>query len=104
MSKKRYDSVVAAKQPQRPKWLLPAIVVGIFVIVIGALAFILGGRREPFEPKVTGGPSAEVETTSVDLGDMRVNTLAESAFKIRNVGDQPLMILGEPRIDVIEGC
>lgn len=104
MSKQRYDRNVTAKQTQRPTWLLPAMLVGLLVIALGALALMLGGRREPFVPKVTGGPSAEVEAASADLGDLRVNTLAESAFKIRNVGDQPLMILGEPRVEVVEGC
>jgi hypothetical protein len=90
--------------PGRPTWLIPAILVGLVVIIVGALALILGNRRAPFEPEVTGMSHAEVNTTSVDLGDVTVNTPVQNAFVIRNVGDQPLMILGEPRVELVEGC
>lgn len=100
----RYYKNAPVEKKVRPKCLVPAVLIGIFVVILGALALVFGNRRAPFEPQVTGAPSAEVNTTSVDLGDVTVNTPVQSAFTIRNVGDQPLMILGEPRVELVEGC
>ncbi|MDK3161444.1 hypothetical protein QPK87_33555 [Kamptonema cortianum] len=92
------------QQLQRPTWLLPAIVVGAIVVVVAIVAAIIGSRREPFEPEVAGAPRAEVDQTSIDHGSLRFEQPVESIFRVRNVGDQPLIILGEPRVELVEGC
>lgn len=88
----------------RPKWLVPALFAGLIVLVVGVLALVLGGRRAPFEAQVTGAPRAEVDTLRIDHGDVVVDTPVESVFTVRNVGDQPLVVLGEPRVELMEGC
>lgn len=93
-----------AQPPQRPTWLLPAVIVGAIVIVLAIVAVLTGTRREPFEPEVTGEPRAQVDQSSIDHGAVRFNQPVESVFRIRNVGDQPLNILGEPRVELVEGC
>lgn len=92
------------QQLQRPTWLLPAIVVGAIVVVLAIVAAMTGSRRGPFEPEVTGAPRAEFDQTSIDHGSMRFEQPVESVFKVRNVGDQTLTILGEPRVELVEGC
>lgn len=93
-----------SKPQGRPTWLIPAIIVGIVVVVVAAVAAITGNQREPFEPEVTGAPRAEFDQTSIDHGSMRFNQQAESVFRVRNVGDQPLTIQGEPRVELVQGC
>jgi len=92
------------KSPQRPTWLLPAVIVGAIVVVLAIVAAMTGSRREPFEPEVAGAPRAEVDQTSIDHGAVRFEQPVESVFRVRNVGDQPLTILGEPRVELLQGC
>jgi hypothetical protein len=74
------------------------------VVVLAIIAVVTGNRRDPFEPEVTGAPRAEFDLTSIDHGSLRFEQPVESVFRVRNVGDQPLMILGEPRVELVEGC
>lgn len=88
----------------RPVWLLPVIVVGAIAAILAIIALVTGSRDEPFEPQVTGAPRAEVDRNSIDHGTISFEQPVESVFRIRNIGDQPLMILGEPRVQLMEGC
>lgn len=101
---RKSNKLQQSKPPPRPTWLLPAVIVGAVVILLAIVAVITGTRREPFEPEVTGEPRAEVDQSSVDHGLVRFNQPVESVFRVRNVGDQPLTILGEPRVELVEGC
>ena len=89
---------------QRPTWLLPTIIIGAVAVVMAIAAVIIGSRGAPFEPEVTGAARAEIEETSIDHGTLRFEQPVESVFRVRNVGDQPLLILGEPRVELVEGC
>jgi hypothetical protein len=57
-----------------------------------------------FKPEVTGSPRIAVMNDTLDHGDLKFNTPIQSVFAIGNVGDQELMIFGEPRVEVVEGC
>jgi len=79
----------------------------IALISIGGVLFWLisrGNKATNFTPEVTGAPSVEVAQAALDHGDVKLNTPVESVFRVRNVGDQALIILGEPQVEVIEGC
>ncbi len=77
----------------------------IVVAVVGiGLAVISRQNSTPYIPEVTGAPHAEVSTTLIDHGDMQMEEFAESIFRIRNTGDQPLRILEEPRVELVQGC
>jgi hypothetical protein len=45
-----------------------------------------------------------VDQTTIDEGDVKLGQTIRSAFRLQNAGDQPLQILGEPQVEVIEGC
>lgn len=90
--------------PKRPSWLLPAVIVGAVVALLAIVAAFTGGRREPFVPEVVGAPRAEVDADRIDHGPVAFNQPVESVYRVRNVGDQPLQILGEPRVELVEGC
>ena len=104
MSKSKYRAASEAPEPGRPRWLIPAIVAGLIVLVAGALALIFGGRGPAYEPEVAGAPRAQIEQTSMDLGDVALNEQVESTFRLRNIGDEALVVLGEPRVELVEGC
>jgi hypothetical protein len=89
----------------RPKWLFPAALVGVGVVVAGIVfALIQFSQREPYIPEVTGRPSAAIDQTVFDYGDVVNNSWVETTFHVKNVGDQSLIILGEPLVEVVEGC
>ncbi len=92
---------------KRPEWVIP-LIVGALVVVAAlvAAAVVLGNRppETPYTPEVTGKPSAVVAQAVVDHGDVQMEETVRSAFVIRNVGDQPLVIFGEPRVELVQGC
>lgn len=102
---KRRRSKATPPAPKRPAWLLPAALVGIGAAIIAlAVWLIQSGQQPPYTAEVSGQPSAAIDQTYFDYGDVRVDTPVETAFRVKNVGDQPLMILGEPRVELVEGC
>jgi len=95
------------KPPKRPVWLIPAVLVGLVVVVaavIAVITVITGSQRAPYEPEVAGAPRAEVDQTAIDHGAVRFEQQVESVYRVRNIGDQTLNILGEPRVELVEGC
>lgn len=96
----------ASKPPSGKPWLW-IVVAAIVVVAVGAVvAIVLGNRNSgpAYEPKVTGAPRAVVDQTVVDHGPVAFNQPVESVFNVTNVGDQPLLIKGEPRVELVAGC
>jgi hypothetical protein len=92
-------------QVHRAPWL--------WAVLGGALLFIISGvwlawpsnKVNPnFAPQVTGAPRLVVEQTTIDEGEVKVNTPIRTTFRLQNVGNQPLQILGEPAVELVEGC
>jgi hypothetical protein len=94
-----------AKAAPRPPWLVPAILAGLGV-VLSAVAFFLirAAQQEPYTPEVTGRPSAVIDQKYFDYGDVHFDSPVETTFKVKNVGDEPLIFLGEPQVELVEGC
>jgi hypothetical protein len=40
----------------------------------------------------------------VDEGYLKLGTSIQTTFRLSNVGTQPLQILGEPQVQLVEGC
>jgi hypothetical protein len=84
------------------------------IVVIGAVALVLARDDQDspssslidpnFTPAVSGGPRVEVPQDYVDYGEVKLGETVKTVFEVRNVGDQTLTILGEPRVELIEGC
>lgn len=82
------------------------IIVGVIVVAVVGIGLVVISNQNsaPYVPEVTGAPHAEVSTTLIDHGDIQMEEFAESIFRIRNTGDQPLRILEEPRVELVQGC
>ncbi len=94
-----------AKPAGRRGWLLPILVVPVTLAVI--VAGLWWGQSRPnaaFVPEATGRPQASIDQTTFDYGDVKLGTTIQTAFRVKNTGDQVLAILGEPQVEVVEGC
>jgi cell division septal protein FtsQ len=103
MSRKIYRK---PKQPPRRvpwPWLLAA---GAAVLIIagGLVVWYPSATTRVATPQVTGAPSLAVDQTVIDEGYIKLDRPILTTFRLRNVGDQPLQILGEPRVELVEGC
>jgi hypothetical protein len=93
------------RQARRTPWSW-AVLGGALLLIIGGVWLAWpGNTTDPnFESQVTGAPRLVVDQTTIDEGDVKVNTQIRTAYRLQNVGDQPLKILGEPAVELIEGC
>lgn len=90
--------------PRRFPWLLLAAG-GVVLLVAGVLALRTPSSSAPaVAPEVTGSPRLAVDQTVVDEGLVKLDTIVRTSYRLRNVGDQPLHILGEPQVELVEGC
>lgn len=103
MSKKQ-SKIVPSKSHQRPRWLLPAVIGGALVAMVSLILIALANRQPAYTAEVKGESRAQIDQTEIGHGDVRFETPVESVFRVRNVGDQSLQILGEPWVEVVEGC
>ena len=83
--------------------LLIAVTAAVILIGIG-LAIASNGANPANIPQVVGAPHAAVSTTLIDHGDVQMDDFVESIFQIDNTGDQVLVILDEPRVELVQGC
>ncbi|MBZ0304308.1 MAG: DUF1573 domain-containing protein [Anaerolineae bacterium] len=104
MSKSRKQRISYHVKPARPRWPYPAIFIGAGAVLLVAFTVIQASRQKPYIPEVTGGPSAVIDQTYFDYGDVINNTWVETIFHVKNVGDEALIVLGEPQVEVVEGC
>jgi hypothetical protein len=64
----------------------------------------LASQATGFTPAVIGRPQVAVSQDKVDYGDVKLGQTITTVFDVRNTGDQNLVILGAPQVEVVEGC
>jgi hypothetical protein len=88
-------------------WMV-LLVVGL--VLVGAAAFLLGrgsGQPETTATRPTSaasGPRLGLDKTSLDFGDIQFEKPAHAEFVLRNDGNQTLQILGQPQVELVQGC
>ena len=99
-----------------PRWLFVALVAaGALALTVAAIVLLRGGApaqpattTQPAQagstPQTVSGPRLSVTQESYDYGDVKVNQPVETVFRVKNVGDKPLVILDQPQVEVVEGC
>lgn len=106
MNKKSPHKNNKEASPNSSKWL-PIIGGGaVLLIVIGLAVWWSSTTSAPAtgSQQTGGAPRLAVDRTTIDDGYVKFDTPVEAAFKLSNAGQQPLQILGEPQVELIEGC
>ncbi len=87
---------------------LPFGVMAVGVVLIVAVGLLIWrGSNSPktvAAPQVTGSARLEVDRDGIDFGKVPLNQPVKAIFKLSNVGDQPLRIVGTPRVELVKGC
>jgi len=93
-------------KPERPRWLLPTILVVAGLAVVAVIFWLVQGRQGSvaYTAEVTGRPYAAIDQTTFDYGDVKLGSTIKTVFLVKNTGDRDLLFQGEPRVEVIEGC
>ena len=94
-----------AAPPRRRPWLwLAAGIAAVFII--GGLSFLWASPEAGpgVTPVTDGAPKLIVDQPIIDEGPVKLNTPVRTAFRLRNAGDQPLHIIDEPIVELVEGC
>ncbi len=106
MSRSRIARKGAAPPPRSP-W--PVVVLGLgalLIVVVGLL--IWRSSHAPAQasppPQVTGSAKLSVDRDVIDLGKVALGQTVQAQFKLKDVGDQPLQIVGNPRVELVKGC
>lgn len=94
----------SAAAARRPKWLFPAAVVALVVVVVGIVAVVTANQPEPYVPEVVDRPAVRVSQDRFDYGTVHYSQVVNTSFQVKNVGDETLYVLGEPQVEVVEGC
>lgn len=105
MSKKAVRKKKVQQKPKTPTWVWAAVA-GAVLLVVGGLVVLFGGNGTPsgFTPEVTGAPAIKADRAKIDEGDVKLGVTKRTVYTLKNVGDKPLEILGEPQVELVEGC
>ncbi len=114
-NKPRNRTVRTQTVKNRPPWL--ALIVFGLMLIGGVFLLVQASRSGEANSttssaddgsgtvtQVVGAPRVAVAQSTIDHGDVKLNNFVNSSFVVRNVGDQDLVILGEPRVELVEGC
>ena len=104
--KKRRSKRSRSKKSKNYMWLAALTVVSVVVVGIMITSTQKANACETidaFEAQV-GGPQAYIAQDVINHGDVKLNTTVTSVFTIANVGDETLHILGEPQVQLKQGC
>lgn len=74
------------------------------VVVVAGLWWAQSRPVAGYVAQVTGRPQASIDQTTFDYGDVQLGRTIQTVFRVQNTGDQVLAILGEPQVEVVEGC
>jgi hypothetical protein len=87
---------------RRLLWLWIAAGAAVVLIVGGVV--LLSAPTPPASPAVAGAPRLAVDRTAVDEGYVKFGTPVHETFRLSNLGSQPLQILGQPQVELVQGC
>lgn len=93
------------RSPRSRPWLWPVAGGGLLVIAAALLwSQTVGHAPGTSVPQVEGSPRLAMDRTTVDEGRVGFGVPVQTTFRLSNVGDQPLQILGEPEVELVVGC
>jgi len=98
--KKKPKKNIAQPKSQRSLWLWGAAAIAVLFVVGGISLLLISGQTEP----ENGTPKVIVNQTTIDEGYQKRDKTIRTSFTLRNDGDATLRILGEPKVELVEGC
>ena len=87
-----------------PRFRVPGIVLVAVLVGLGTWLFLMKSSSQVVAAEYKGGPRLAVDRDLVDLGYVRFERFVTARFRLRNVGDQPLRLAMDPRVEAVEGC
>ena len=94
-----------ARAAARKKGIAWPLVLAVFGILLVLGAYFAQRKTAPdVAIEVQGAAGLRADRQEINLGDIRLGTTVEAAFRLSNVGDQPLRFTELPYIEVREGC
>lgn len=79
--------------------------IGVLLLVVGGVAvWTSSSPGAAVKPQVVGAPKLVVDQTVVDEGYLQYNVPVRTTYRLSNVGDRPLKIVGQPMVELVEGC
>ncbi|MBP7691236.1 MAG: hypothetical protein KA764_04940 [Anaerolineales bacterium] len=93
-----------ASPPASP-WPMVLVLAGVVLLGLAVYALLGGGAGgSAAGVEVSGAPRLRVDQAVIDLGEVKLGQTVEAAFRLTNIGDQPLRFAEPPYIEVLEGC
>jgi hypothetical protein len=102
MSKKRHSSRKQSPPSRQLPWPVFVLVGALLLIIAGGVVVWYSSNTSPSD--VAGIPKLVVDQTTIDEGYLTYDTPIQTAYRLRNEGDGPLKILGQPEVVLAEGC
>ena len=96
-----------AASPARRTPLVLYLGVGVLLLIVAGLALLWRPASQPqagARTQTAGGPRLAVDKEEIDFGRIPINKTVKATFRLTNTGNQPLKVLGEPQIEVKQGC
>ena len=79
--------------------------IGVLALIVGGVVvWITSSPGTTATPQVVGAPKLVVDQTVVDEGYLQYDVPVRTTYRLSNVGDQPLKIVGQPMVELVEGC
>ncbi len=107
MGKRKGKSKSTSKVQQGSRWsklLIPALLAVALAAGAATWFFLQKSSPQVVAAQYTGGPRLAVDKDFIDFGTVRFEKFVTASFRLRNVGDQPLRLAVDRRVDAIEGC
>lgn len=107
MGKRSPRRAKRGRSSRPPRWLWMAVA-GAAVLAVGALVVLATRPRSDNAPQntpqVLGSPRLAVDKTLIDEGYVKYDVPVRTTFRLSNVGDQPLKLLAQPQVRLVDGC
>jgi hypothetical protein len=107
MGKRKGKLKSSPKVQQGSRWsrfLVPGLLAVAVAAGAGTWVFLQKSSPQVVAAQYTGGPRLAVDKDLVDFGTVRFEKFVTARFRLRNVGDQPLRLAVDRRVEAIEGC
>ena len=105
MSQTRVKRKSTAPAPRSP-WPFVVMAIGAAVILVVGFWVLRwsDSSSSTGAPQTTSGARLSVDRTTIDFGKVPLDKMVKAEFKIKNVGNQPLIVKAEPRVELVKGC